>query len=79
MPSKAAEEFIKLAVTAAAQALEQRRIGDQKARTPALILAIDQAEELFAPENADESHRFLFLVAHLMPAIRHRTSSHSGC
>ena len=64
--SKAADEFVKLAVTAARQALEQRRVGDSKGRTPALILAIDQAEELFAPENKEESDRFLFLVAHLI-------------
>jgi WD40 repeat protein len=64
--SKAADEFMKLAVMAAAQALEQRRIGDQKARAPALTLAIDQAEELFAPENEEESSRFLFLVANLI-------------
>jgi WD40 repeat protein len=65
-PPKAADEFVKLAVMAAAQALEQRRIGDPRARTPALILGIDQAEELFAPENEEESNRFLFLVAHLI-------------
>ena len=64
--SKAADEFVKLAVMAAGQALEQRRIGDQKARPPALVVAIDQAEELFAPENEEESDRFLFLVAHLI-------------
>jgi len=64
--SKAADEFVKLVVMAANQALEQRRIGDQNARAPALVLAIDQAEELFAPENEEESNRFLFLVAHLI-------------
>jgi formylglycine-generating enzyme required for sulfatase activity len=64
--SKAAEEFIKLMAMVAAQALEQRRIGDQAARPPALILAIDQAEELFASEYASESQRFLFLFAALM-------------
>jgi WD40 repeat protein len=64
--SKAAEEFIKLAILAAAQALEQRRVGDHKARAPALTLAIDQAEELFAPENEEESKRFLSLVAKLV-------------
>jgi len=64
--SKATEEFTRLMAMVAAQAYEQRRIGDQTARPPALILGVDQAEELFASENAAESQRFLFLFANLM-------------
>ena len=64
--AKAATEFVKLMATAAAQAHDQRRIGDRDASAPAIILAIDQAEELLAPENAAESERFLVLLAGLM-------------
>jgi formylglycine-generating enzyme required for sulfatase activity len=64
--SKAAAAFKKLMAMATAQALEQRRIGDPEAPPPAIILAIDQAEELFASDNAAESQRFLFLLAELM-------------
>ena len=48
------------------QMLEQRRIGDHQARPPALILAVDQAEELFAADNADEVQRFLSLISDLL-------------
>ena len=40
-----------------------RRAASPEARVPAPILAIDQGEELFAPENAAESGRFLELLA----------------
>jgi formylglycine-generating enzyme required for sulfatase activity len=63
---KAASEFAKLMATMAAQSLEQRRVGDPKARAPLLILAVDQAEELLAAEDAAESQRFVFLLAKLM-------------
>lgn len=49
----------------AERALEQRRIGDRDAVAPALVLAVDQAEELFAAEDADESQRFADLLAGL--------------
>ncbi len=64
--SKAAAAFNALMATATAQALDERRIGDKEARAPALILAIDQAEELFASDDAEESQRFLFLLGNLM-------------
>ena len=50
----------------AADQHERRRIGDANARPPALVLAIDQAEELFAPEEAVESRLFLHIMAKLM-------------
>ncbi len=62
----AVAEFAKLATLAATQAHDDRRIGDADARAPALVLAIDQAEELFAPEDAAESERFLFLLASIL-------------
>jgi WD40 repeat protein len=59
-------EFTKLMTEAAAQANEERRIVNPSAPPPALIIAIDQAEELLAPEDAEESQRFLALLARLM-------------
>jgi hypothetical protein len=64
--AKAAETFGKLLVTAAAQAHAQRQIGDREARAPALILAIDQAEELFGADDQAESERFLLLLGSFM-------------
>jgi formylglycine-generating enzyme required for sulfatase activity len=64
--TQAASDFNKLMSMAAAQACERRRIGNKEAPPPALLLAIDQGEELFAPEGAAESQRFLFLVANLL-------------
>jgi formylglycine-generating enzyme required for sulfatase activity len=65
-PAKAAASFVQVMQLAAGQALEERRIGDQDARAPALLLAIDQAEELLASDDAEESQRALFLLAKLM-------------
>ncbi len=64
--SKAAADFARFMKTAAEQAHDQRRVGDPGAPPPALVIAIDQAEELLAPENAAESQRLLVLVAALM-------------
>jgi WD40 repeat protein len=64
--AKTVAEFAKLMTAAAAQANEERRIVNPSAPPPALIIAIDQAEELLAPEDADESRRFLALLAGLM-------------
>ena len=64
--AKATASFAQLMQLAAKQALEERRIADQHARAPALLLAIDQAEELFASDDAEESQRALFLLAKLM-------------
>ncbi len=63
---QAAKDFASMVVTAVARAHEQRRIGDQGARAPAIVVAIDQAEELFAAEDAAESSRFLVLLGNLM-------------
>ena len=61
-----AAAFAKLMSETAALGLDQRRIGDSGAKAPALVLAIDQAEELFASEDQAESERFLFLLAQLL-------------
>jgi WD40 repeat protein len=59
-------EFARIMTAAAADAHEQRRIVNPNAPPPALVIAIDQAEELLAPEDADESQRFLALLGGLM-------------
>ena len=64
--SKSAADFVSFMKTAAEQAYDQRRVGDPGAPPPALVIAIDQAEELLLPENAAESQRLLALVAGLM-------------
>jgi len=61
--AEAARAFKGFMATIAARALAARRVGDEAARTPALVLAVDQAEELFAPEDEDESRRFMALLA----------------
>ena len=63
---QAVASFNKLIAAAAAQALERRRIGDSAARPPALIFAVDQAEELFGTDDTAESERFLVLLASLI-------------
>jgi formylglycine-generating enzyme required for sulfatase activity len=63
---EAASDFNKFMAMVAAQACEQRRMSDKNAAAPALLLAIDQAEELFASDDQAESQRFLFLVASLL-------------
>ena len=62
----AAAAFTKLMSEVAALGLDQRRIVDSGAQSPALVLAIDQAEELFASDDQPESERFLFLLAQLL-------------
>lgn len=62
----ATADFIRLMTMAVAQALEQRRIGDRDARAPALVLAVDQAEELFGADDKAESDRLLFMLASLL-------------
>src|SRR5215472_4501259 len=52
-----------LLAEATALATTARRAGVVDARPPALLLAVDQGEELFAGENAAESERFLELLA----------------
>lgn len=55
--------FRSFMATLAVRALAERQVGDQQARSPALVLAVDQAEELFAPEDEAESSRFMELLA----------------
>ena len=62
----AAADFARLMAVASTQAFEQRRIGDPEARAPALVVAIDQAEELLGADDKAESDRFLLLLASLM-------------
>jgi formylglycine-generating enzyme required for sulfatase activity len=62
----AAAAFTKLMSKVAALAFDQRSIGNSGAQAPALVLAIDQAEELFASEDQPESERFLFMLAQLL-------------
>lgn len=59
----AADALLQDMATVSQQACEERRIGDPNARPPALIIAIDQAEELFSSDDAAESRRFMFLLA----------------
>jgi hypothetical protein len=66
--SRAAEQFLALISQVAGQMHERRRIGDPGARAPALVLAVDQAEELLSADEAAESERFLFLLANLLRA-----------
>ena len=65
-PAAAAVEFSRLITMAATQALERRRIGNRDARAPALVIAVDQAEELIGTDDKAESDRFLFLLADLL-------------
>jgi formylglycine-generating enzyme required for sulfatase activity len=64
--TQATKGFAQLLRTITAQALEQRRIGDNAAVAPALVIAVDQAEELFDPDDKSESDRFLQLMASLL-------------
>jgi TIR domain len=64
--AKAVADLTQHIATAAARALEQRRVGDREARSPALIIAVDQAEELFGADDKAESDRFLHLLASLL-------------
>ena len=57
-----------LIADAIALATSVRRAGTPDARPPAAIIAIDQGEELFAPENAAESDRFLTMLVPLLKA-----------
>jgi len=55
--------FASLISDATALAANVRRAANPDACAPAAIIAIDQGEELFAPETAAESDRFLELLA----------------
>ncbi len=62
----AATDLARLLAELAQRATDQRRIGDREAPPPALILAVDQAEELFAAEDAAESERFAELLSRIV-------------
>jgi WD40 repeat protein len=62
----AANAFVELMTQAASLACDERRVGVSNRRTPVLVIGIDQAEELFAADDAAESERFLFLMASVM-------------
>ncbi|MGD9726746.1 MAG: toll/interleukin-1 receptor domain-containing protein [Hyphomicrobiaceae bacterium] len=47
---------------------ETQRLANPDAPPPTPVLAVDQAEELFAADDAEESRRFLTLVADLLKA-----------
>jgi formylglycine-generating enzyme required for sulfatase activity len=66
--AQAGAEFTSLMSDLAERTHQQRRLGDAQARAPALVVAVDQAEELFAPEDEAESKRFLALLALFMQA-----------
>jgi formylglycine-generating enzyme required for sulfatase activity len=55
--------FAALLAEATELAATARRAGAPDARAPAPLIAIDQGEEMFATENAEESGRFLELLA----------------
>jgi WD40 repeat protein len=63
--AKTVAEFAELMTKASAQANEERRITNPQAPPPAILIAVDQAEELLNPEDAEESGRFLDLFADL--------------
>lgn len=48
------------------RALARRQVSDEEARMPALVLAVDQAEELFNADDAEESERFIQLMRGLL-------------
>ena len=62
----AANTFVELMTQAASLACDERRVGVSDGRSPVLVIGIDQAEELFAADDAAESERFLSLIASVM-------------
>lgn len=58
--------FRRLISEAVELATHVRRAVDENASMPAPVIAIDQGEELFAPENDVESRRFLELLANVL-------------
>jgi formylglycine-generating enzyme required for sulfatase activity len=64
--SRAVKKFLWLIEHSAAQARAQRQVGDPLGRTPAIVLSVDQAEELFASDHEDENQRFLTFLDSLI-------------
>ena len=65
---KAEKAFADLITEASEAATTARRASSPEARPPALLLAIDQGEELFASENQAQSQRFLDYLATILRA-----------
>lgn len=65
-PQSAVAALTGLLTEATQLATMARRAGNEDARAPAPLIAIDQGEELFAAENAAESERFLELLASVL-------------
>ncbi len=63
-------ELVDLINTATQIGLETLRIANPDALPPTPVIAVDQAEELFAAEDAEESQRFLRLLARLLDVPR---------
>ena len=61
----AADAFLEYTTTLSQQAFEELQISDQNAHRPALVIAVDQAEELFSSDDAAENRRFMLLLAKL--------------
>lgn len=66
--AEAAVALASLFIDAVTLAANVRRAGGTDAAPPAAIVAIDQGEELFAPEYSDESEHFLKLLAAVLKA-----------
>ena len=63
-----ADQVLALLATLVAKAMPPRLLGESEPRPPALILAIDQGEELFQAEGAEESQAFQRLLGDLLAA-----------
>jgi TPR repeat protein len=66
--ARAANAFAVLMSQAVTLATDARRAGNPEAPAPAPLIAIDQAEEMFAAEHAAESQRFLAMLAAFLAA-----------
>jgi formylglycine-generating enzyme required for sulfatase activity len=63
---EAIHAFRQYMATAATVASEERQFAEPKERSPALLFAVDQAEELIAADDLAESQRFMALTASLI-------------
>lgn len=65
-PAEALRSLSALIDEASALGTAKQRLANPDAPPPTPIIAIDQAEELFAAEDAEESNRFLAIIAGLL-------------
>ncbi|MGE0023758.1 MAG: hypothetical protein AB7S70_09035, partial [Hyphomicrobium sp.] len=72
---KAAEAFACLINEAAELGLAIQRLTRPEASIPTPLFAVDQAEELFAAADHEESQRFLYLVASILAPERRAQSA----